>query len=455
MFPIGFVEESEKILTRLSRSTQALQGIQPSSSSFRGSISLLTWWAAGSFAAILGFSRLSYGLLLPALRTDLKGSYGIYGILGTLNFVGYLLGTLALPFVLAYIRRHLFLNVFASCATNIALLLSSVSVTLWQLGLWRFLNGFFAALATVLTIALTLECIPPKARGKASGLIWAGGALGIVLSGLVVPFVLTARHIPGWRLAWIGMGIVGILMALGFFLTRRAMPFPSGAETPRQRSLEEPVARQPFRRTLSLLFHPRRLLLLTLAYTGFGCGYIIYFTFFIALLEQQGVSVLSAGFVWAGIGIAGAVSGWVWGKVVDRWPTGFALALPLLLGAIGSLSVLLQSQIWNIIGATLVGLCAFIAPALIVTALLKHIVTDNDYPASLSVLTAFFAIGQIVGPLVSSWIVERSGLVFGTASSAGVLGFAALCAWGYGVMQRQTQQFPTRPLPGDKQEASV
>src|SRR5215831_16161505 len=100
-----------------------------------------------------------------------------------------------------------------------------------------------------------------------------------------------------------------------------------------QKSSSTRPSQQPLWVMLRPLFQTHRLLSLTLSYYSFGCGYIIYFTFFIALLEQQGVSVLSAGFVWAGIGIAGALSGWVWGKVMDRWPTGFALALALLVGA--------------------------------------------------------------------------------------------------------------------------
>lgn len=409
-------------------------------------VGLLTMWAAGSLAAILGFSRLSYGLLLPALRVDLKGSYSVYGTLSTLNFIGYLLGTLALPFVLPYMRRRLAFNVVALCAMNSTLLLGGLSFTLWQLGLWRFVNGIFAAFATVLTIALTLECAPVNARGKVSGLAWTGGAVGVVLSGLIAPFILTAGESAGWRIVWIGMGIVGIIAAAGFSLTRRSSAFPptyitSAPESVQKRSQE----RKGLRMTLYPLFQPRRLLFLTLAYCGFGCGYIIYFTFFVALLEQQGVSVLNAGFVWAAIGIAGAISGWVWGRVMDRWPTGFVLALSLGLGAVGSLSVLLHSQGWEYVGATLVGLTAFIAPPLMVTALVRRAVADEEYTASFSMLTAFFALGQIVGPLVSSWIVERSGLVVGTASSALVLGISAACAWCYGVMQRHVPVSSVQP----------
>ncbi len=401
----------------------------------------LVWWASSSFAAILGFSRLSYGLLLPALRTDLGGSYAVYGTLATVNFVGYLLGSLVLPFVLAKVRHRLMLNLFASCAMSLTLFASGWSFTLWQLGIWRFLNGFFAAFATVLTLALTLECVPLPMRGKVSGFVWTGGAIGIILSGLIAPFVLNAGTAAGWRIVWIGMGIAGIVAAIGFARTRQALSSSlANNSTTAQKTSEAGLAQRSLWVILRPLFQPRRLLFLTLAYCGFGCGYIIYFTFFIALIEQQGVPVLNAGFVWAAIGIAGALSGWLWGKVIDRWPLGFALALPLLLGAGGALSVLGHSQGLEYAGAVIVGLSAFIAPPLIVTSLLKRAVPDEDYAASLSVLTAFFAIGQIVGPLMSSVIVEKKGLIAGTASSAIILGIAAICASAYGLAQQRANK---------------
>jgi hypothetical protein len=43
------------------------------------------------------------------------------------------------------------------------------------------------------------------------------------------------------------------------------------------------------------------LLFLTLTYTLFGGSYIIYMTFFIPLLEQQGVSAFNVGFIWAAL----------------------------------------------------------------------------------------------------------------------------------------------------------
>lgn len=373
----------------------------------------LVWWAACSFTAILGFSRLSYGLLLPAVQRDLGGSYGVYGTLATLNFVGYLLGTLCLPLVLARTRRRLALTTGAALAMNGALLASASSVT------------------------LTLECMAPAERGKAAGLIWMGGALGILLSGLLAPALLTTGLSAGWRLVWVAMGLGGSLATFGFHVSRQATVPAPGALRLVQAKASVAAPRSSMWTLLRSVVQPRRLLFLTLAYSCFGGGYILYLTFFIALLEQQGVPVFDAGFVWAGIGLAGVCSGWLWGRVIDRWPTGLSLAVPLLLGAGGSLSILGDNRGWEYAGAALMGLTAFIAPALMVSVLLKRAVADADYAATFSLLTACFALGQILGPLLGSLAIERLGLAGGTASSGFILGAAAFCATTYGVLQRR------------------
>ncbi len=287
-------------------------------------------------------------------------------------------------------------------------------------------------------MTLTLECILPAERGKASGLVWLGGALGILLSGLITPPIIGAGASSGWRVVWIVMALLSIASAVGFHMSRRRANSPL-ARLPDQTERMTTGSQQRIWITLRPMFQPHRLLFLVLSYFCFGCGYIIYFTFFISLLAQQGVPTQNAGFVWAAIGLTGAISGWIWGNLIDRWPTGYTLAVPLALGALGSLTVLTDNLLWEAAGAALIGLAAFIAPPLIVTALLKRAVSDAEYATNFSALTALFATGQILGPLVAGLIIERNGLAAGTATSALVLALGALFAFLYAVAQRQLQ----------------
>jgi predicted MFS family arabinose efflux permease len=51
-------------------------------------------------AVSLGITRFAYGLLLPAMRTDLGWSYTLAGGMNTANALGYFLGALATPWLM-------------------------------------------------------------------------------------------------------------------------------------------------------------------------------------------------------------------------------------------------------------------------------------------------------------------------------------------------------------------
>lgn len=408
-------------------------------------VSWLIVWAALAFATLLGFARLSYGLLLPALQSELGASLSVLGAIATVNFFGGLLGTLIVPVLLKYIQKPVITNFIFLIITNILMIASASSFSIWQLGLWRLLIGFFSAAASVLTMTLTLEQISPRESGLASGLMWTGVAFGLVFSGILAPLTISGGFYGGWRLIWIIMGLVGIVAAVGFFVTIRSSLRTHSRTQQKQAVAESGIKQRTFWATQRPLFLPQRLLGLTVVFFSFGAGYIIYFTFFIALLERQGVPALDAGFVWAAIGITGAISSAVWGKILDRWPTGFILSLPLVLGVCGSLTVLTNVLAVEAGGAALVGLSAFLAPALMVATLLKRAVPSEDYAVNYSLLTAIFGVGQILGPLVGGEVIEWFSLPAGIATSALLFGVAALAACGYGLAQRKQKT----TLPGD------
>ena len=56
-------------------------------------------------ALSLGLARFAYALLLPAMRSELGWSYATAGAMNTVNAAGYLLGALAMPWLLRRWRR--------------------------------------------------------------------------------------------------------------------------------------------------------------------------------------------------------------------------------------------------------------------------------------------------------------------------------------------------------------
>jgi predicted MFS family arabinose efflux permease len=400
----------------------------------------ITLWASLLFVVILGFSRLSYGMFLPGIQREIGGSYGQLGILGTVNFIGYLIGTLFLsPLISRFPDRKHVINRITCFLLGLGMIGSAFSHHFNQLGLWRFAIGLLSALATVLVLSIAMDAVRPAERGVASGLIWLGGSAGILVTGLFAPFTIDPSHLQGWRYAWAAMGVFGVLAAFGFeFVTKKRGLEKISSPTEMSPRDQKRVS------VYSLMFNPKKLLFLTGSYFFFGWGYIIYFTYLIPYLVSQSIPSLYAGLIWSGIGFAGLFNGWIGGKAIDRWPSGYTLATGLTLGTIGVLGVITNNIFVTALGAVTIGLVSFITPPLMTTALLRRHVPHRAYAACLSIATAFFAAGQIIGPIVGSVVVERYGLQFGVACSAIFMAIAAVLAGVHGQRQRKLE---IRDLP--------
>lgn len=397
------------------------------------------------FVVILGFSRLSYGMFLPGIQRTIGGSYGQLGMLGTVNFIGYLAGTLCLsPLLSRFPDRKPVINRITCLLLGLTLIGSAFSDHFIQLGLWRFAIGWLSAFATVLVLSIAMDAVRPEEQGVASGLIWLGGSAGILVTGLFAPLTIDPSHLQGWRYAWVAMGVVGVVATFGFeFVTgkRGADNVPSQTEW-RSRSKEND-------NVYRLLLDPRKFLFLIASYFFFGSGYIIYFTYLIPSLVSQGIPPLYAGLIWSGIGLAGLFNGWIGGKAIDRWPSGYTLAAGLTLGTIGVIGATAHPMLLTVLGAALIGLVSFITPPLMTTALLRRYVPRHAYAACLSIATAFFASGQIIGPVVGGLVVERYGLQFGVASSAIFMAIAAAFAGLYGQQQHKLEMLGSAEIPSE------
>ncbi|MFB9327922.1 YbfB/YjiJ family MFS transporter [Paenibacillus aurantiacus] len=402
----------------------------------KSAMNWITLWASLLFVVILGFSRLSYGMFLPGIQRVIGGSYGQLGILGTVNFIGYLVGTLCLPpLITRYPARTVIMNWITCLLLGITLIGSATSDHVIELGLWRFAIGWLSAFATVFVLSIALDAVRPAERGAASGLIWLGGSAGILATGLFAPLTIDPSHLQGWRYAWAIMGVFGIMAACGFALVSRTrgneLACSQNGSKPQEKEVE-PVHR--------LLWNPKKLLFLIASYFFFGAGYIVYFTYLIPYLVSKGIPSLYAGLIWSGIGFAGLFNGWIGGKAIDRWPSGYTLASGLTLGTIGVCGVTANNMLFTVLGAAMIGLVSFITPPLMTTALLRRHVPHRAYASCLSLATAVFAAGQIFGPLVGGVVVERYGLQFGVASSAIFMAIAAALAGLFGHRQRKLER---------------
>jgi predicted MFS family arabinose efflux permease len=147
---------------------------------------------ACAIAVVNGFGRFAYALILPAMREDLLWDYAASGWLNTANSIGYALGGLSGMLLLTRYRssRLFIIGLVATIACVAAVgLTRNLS---WML-LWRFIAGVGSAWVFSCGGALVAArySSDPQKAGSAIAIFFAGGGLGIAISGLTVFPVLS------------------------------------------------------------------------------------------------------------------------------------------------------------------------------------------------------------------------------------------------------------------------
>ena len=369
-------------------------------------------------AVSLGITRFAYGLLLPAMRTDLGWSYTLAGGMNTANAMGYFLGALMTPWLMRRWGPSVLLWGGAALAT-VFMALSGFFTETESLLVQRLLAGVASALVFIAggLMAARLGARYPQHSGLLLGMYYGGTGLGIVLSALLVPWVLELAHgqAHGWRWAW-------WMLALACLASTAVLVWP--ARVMAQWGLPTPA---PGARSAD--FRWRDFGFSLASYTLFGVGYIGYMTFVVALLRAQGSTALEVTVFYALLGMAVVASSRIWAGLLDRYRNGRPLAtLNALLGVATVLPAL--TQFWPVVLASgLLFGAVFLSVVASTTALVRHNLPPAAWAAGISAFTTVFAAGQIIGPTVVGWIADGpGGLARGLVFSAVALWLGAALA---------------------------
>src|SRR5947209_3472300 len=160
----------------------------------------------------IGLARLGYGLLLPAIRADLGGSYGTYGLIGALHLAGYLGGTLAAPRLLRERARIPRVIALAHVVVALSVAASAAASGAFTLLAARVVIGFASGIGVAAVVTEMLERVPPARRGLASGIAWGGAGLALVVS---APAGAWALGDPArWRVATMLCAVPALAIAV-------------------------------------------------------------------------------------------------------------------------------------------------------------------------------------------------------------------------------------------------
>lgn len=357
------------------------------------------------------FARFAYALILPAMRSDLQWSYSQAGSINTVNAFGYLLGALLTRALVARLGNRALYSV-GMVVTSLAIAATGFVREFEALMVVRVLTGVGGAAVFICGGALSGNIFPqrPQLATTTIAIYFAGGGIGLMLSGVAVPLLLETQGSAAWPLAWRGMGYASLLMTVAAAWSAWRITEPGTMPGEARWSL------RPFAAELS-------------AYAMFALGYIGYMTFVIAWMRINGASTTAVIATWFVLGLATLIAPLLWRKPAEHWPGGRPLAAVMAVLAAGAVLPLASARpAVMLLSAALFGVAMFSAPSS-VGSFIKHALPRPAWGSAIATFTVVFAAGQIAGPVAIGWLADRTGsLQIGLAASAGLLAVGAVLA---------------------------
>jgi MFS family permease len=278
----------------------------------------------------------------------------------------------------------------------------------------RLLTGLGSGASFVPAMALGSAWFAAKNRGFATGIVSAGIGIGTLISGLVVPPILSAFGPDGWRVSWyiLGAAVMGVSAIVYVFV--RSRPEEKGLQQVGAEETE-PVSPTPSgAKTTSSLQWTTVIKMPSVWYLGtvyffYGLSYIIYLMFFAAfLVKEMGLTQQWAGGLWALVGGLSIFCGVIWGGISDRLGRNKGAALAyLVLGISYIIYALIKVKFGFYLSAVLFGLTAWSIPTIMAAAAGDY-VGPRLAPAGLGFITLFFGIGQALGPIIGGYLADTT-----------------------------------------------
>lgn len=345
---------------------------------------------------VIGFARLAYGVILPSMRLDLGLSYQQAGVLSTITALCYVCFVLAGGLAAARWgpRASILFGMLTVVAGFAGLVFADA---FWLIAILMGLLGFGTAFAFAPMVSLLATWFPEK-RGLVIGFMTSGVGMGILVSGLLVPFLFTVFGEQGWRVSWgIFAGVaLAVAIMIGLFVRN---PPQAGAS----------AAGQPRPEEKWLIYRNPRVLIVACTYGIIGLGYIVQTVFMVSFMVESGYSASIAGRYVAMSGLMSVAAGPLWGWVSDFWGRGNALAASLFLVILAmGLPLIGQTLPHFFFHFVMMGLSINGLFALIQTSATDQ-VAPRYIPIAFSFATLFFAIGQFLGPAIAGWLIESTG----------------------------------------------
>lgn len=344
---------------------------------------------------VLAFARLSYGVVLPFMKDGLAISYQQAGYLGTTTSLGYL-STVVFAGILASKwggKRTVILGISLVTLGFIGLALSPYY---WMMYLFMLFLGIGTAFTYTPFISLLVARFPQK-KGLMIGLATSGVGIGMLIAGIIVPYLGSVYSDIGWRMTW---GIYAIISLIVVILSMKFIE-STPIETAKVPSIQNTPPKE--------IYMNPNVMRVGFIYGIIGIAYIVQVIFLMSFMIESGVSSRIAGQLMAVNGILSIFSGFIWGGISDRLGRRFSLIATMGLVMFSMMIPVLLPTILGFTIHVLIISCTITGLFTLIQASSMDHVQAKDMPVAFGYVTFYFAAGQLIGPTIAGWLIDDLG----------------------------------------------
>lgn len=370
-------------------------------------------------AACLGFGRFALGAIIPFMKEGLALNYRETGWIASSIFFGYLLSTpLAGHFVIRFSSKKVV--IFSLILIILGMIASANAVGFWTAYFSCFLVGFGAGGTHVPSLGITATWFAPSKRGMALGFSSSGSSFAIIISGFLIPAIISINPLEGWRISWYALAFfISLIVIINLFFLKnnpqevglQSIGEKSDSTSAKPQQKEDHVSYNPYMEETEenneVIYGNKTLWIIGLIYLTWGFSYLIFSTFLVDFLMQDvGLDKNTAGNYFAIVGFASIISGFLWGSISDRVGRMYTMFIVYTIQSIILLSFTLTSHHSLILLEVVIYSFTLWAAPTVIVAFVGDFIGALKAPMAMGFITLFFGIGQFVSPIVTGYLLD-------------------------------------------------
>ena len=346
---------------------------------------------AGIFAIItgVGVARFAFTSLIPSMLENYL-DITFAGILASLNFAGYLTGSILSVFIKDINQKVMLFRFGLVLAVLTTFVLAfSTNETYWIIA--RIIAGFAGAMGLVVGSAIVMTKLQIESKTKAMGIHFSGIGFSILTTDLLNRDILSSGGT--WQDAWMYLAIFGAILSV---YSIYILSF--------DKMVKQNVVKHKFDTSIFTIF----VVLLIMAYFTEGVGFVVQGTFLPDIINNLPGLAGYGNLTWTLVGLAGIPSCIIWMRLAHKYGSVNIIIIALLIQMVGILIPTFTTNIYmNFLsgifyGGTFVGLVALFMN------LGGQLAKDNPV-VLMGALTTSYGIGQVIAPLYSVYLIEKFG----------------------------------------------